>query len=432
MRYDKLIEELESRSGKSIYSGAQRMNYLMEKLDFPQQGPFYFHIAGTNGKGSVANYLKDALKEKYRVGFFTSPHLVSYCERIRIGDEPITEDDFVRLGQRIYQAEEKTKEKYGPLSLFEFITAIGFLYFKEKDCKYVVMEVGMGGRFDSTNVILPEDKLISIITSISFDHMEYLGKTLSEIAYQKAGIISSKGLAVTSNKNREVLKVLEEECRLQGAALYKTEDLTVKILKATLEGTVFEIELKEKHLFHLSQLGTYQVENATLAFYSLYLLIQKGLLDLTVEEIIQSFQNSQWPGRMELISQDPKILLDGAHNLAGIEELFHALESFQFNKLYVILSILSDKEHQRMMEVISYFTKEVSIVELQNKRGSQGELLEKEGRIYGLKTKVQTLEEALKDLVEKTSAKDLILITGSLYFVSEARKLLMKHHLKIE
>lgn len=421
MNYLELISEIESRTGKLKYYGSQRMERILHILGDPQKGMEYFHIAGTNGKGSVSNYIKEVLCEKYQVGFFTSPHLISYCDRIRIGNEMILQEDFVRLGEKVLQGEKQIVKDYDQLSLFEMITAIALLYFREQHCDYVVFEVGMGGRFDSTNVIDGQDKLVSIITSISFDHMSFLGETIEEIAWQKAGIVTEGGLCVTSNRDEKILRVIEKECDEKGATLIKTGNIPVFGLESTLEKTSFDFDyLGKKHL-DLAQIGAYQVENSILAYVALEKLKEEGKIQVEEEEIRKGFQRAFWPGRMELISKDPKILLDGAHNSAGIEKLIDSLKSFSFRHLYVILSILSDKEHEKMINDMAGIATKILIAPIEYKRGTDGEKLQQEAKKAGIEAEVMTLDQAIAQAVDEAEKQDLILVTGSLYFVSEAR-----------
>lgn len=431
MTYTEVVKNIEKRIGKFKSKGNLRIKKFLEKIGSPHKKLKVIHVAGTNGKGSTVNFIKDVLKEDYKVGSFVSPHLITYCDRIKIGDEEISQKDFAEIGEFIIAKEPEIIEDYGELNLFEFLTIMAIIYFDREKVDITVLEVGMGGRADSTNIFTSREKLISIITSISMDHMEYLGNTIEEIAYAKAGIITEKGLVLTTNKDPKILGVINREAEEKSAEIYYTKDLESEILKSDLKGIDFKVKLGDWEEFSLSQIGNYQVENALGAIYALYLLNKKGILKISTEKIIERIKTSTWKGRMEIVSKNPLIILDGAHNFDGIKKLVESIENFKFKKLYLIMSILSDKEHKKMLEEISSYTDEVIFVNLDYKRGTSPEELKKEAGDYGLSAEVMTVEDAIKHYKKKYSDGDLILITGSLYFVSEARARILNYDYRV-
>lgn len=432
MTYEEIVENIEKRIGKFKSKGNVRMKKFLENIDSPHKKLKVIHIAGTNGKGSTVSFLKDILKEDYKLGTFVSPHLITYCDRIKIGDREISQADFAEIGEFIIEKERDILEEYGELNLFEFLTIMAIIYFEREKVDLAVLEVGMGGRADSTNIFTSREKLISIITSISMDHMEYLGNTIEEIADAKAGIIQEDGLVVTTNKDEKILKVINKEAREKSAEIFYTKDLESEIIKSDLKGIDFRVKLDgQEEKFHLTQIGDYQAENALGAIYALYILNKRGILKISLDEIRDRIKNSTWAGRMEIVSRDPLIILDGAHNFDGIKKLVESIENFKFKKLYLIMSILSDKEHNKMLEEISSYTDEVVFVNLDYKRGTSPEELKKEAASYGLKAEVMKLEDAIDSYKEKYSDGDLILITGSLYFVSEARSKILNYDYSI-
>lgn len=432
MTYQEVVKNIESRIGKFKSKGNVRIKAFLENIGSPHKNLKVIHIAGTNGKGSTVSFIKDILKEDYKVGSFVSPHLITYCDRIKIGDTEISQDDFAELGDFIIEKEKDIVEEYGDLNLFEFLTIMAIIYFEREGVDLAILEVGMGGRADSTNIFTSREKLISIITSISMDHMEYLGDTIEEIADAKAGIIQEDGLVVTTNKDPKILGVIEKEAKEKSAELFYTKDLESEILKSYLKGIDFKLKLDgEKEDFQLTQIGDYQVENAIGAIYALYLLNKRGILKISLDDIKKRIKTSTWKGRMEIVSRDPLIILDGAHNFDGIKRLAESLENFKFKKLHLIMSILADKEHKKMLEEIASYTDEVVFVNLDYKRGTSPEELSREASDYGLKGQVMTIDEAL-DYYKKTYEDgDLILITGSLYFVSEARSKILNYDYSI-
>ena len=432
MTYQEVVKNIESRIGKFKSKGNVRIKAFLENIGSPHKNLKVIHIAGTNGKGSTVSFIKDILKEDYKVGSFVSPHLITYCDRIKIGDVEISQEDFAELGDFIIEKEKDIVENYGDLNLFEFLTIMAIIYFEREGVDLAILEVGMGGRADSTNIFTSREKLISIITSISMDHMEYLGDTIEEIADAKAGIIQEDDLVVTTNKDPKILGVIEKEAKEKSAELFYTKDLESEILRSDLKGIDFKLKLDgEEEDFQLTQIGDYQVENAIGAIYALYLLNKRGILKISLDDIKKRIKTSTWKGRMEIVSRDPLIILDGAHNFDGIKRLVESLDNFKFKKLHLIMSILADKEHKKMLEEISSYTDEVVFVNLDYKRGTSPEELSREASEYGLKGQVMTIDEAL-DYYKKTYEDgDLILITGSLYFVSEARSKILNYDYSI-
>ena len=432
MTYQEVVKNIESRIGKFKSKGNVRIKAFLENIDSPHKNLKVIHIAGTNGKGSTVSFIKDILKEDYKVGSFVSPHLITYCDRIKIGDTEISQEDFAELGDFIIEKEKGIVEEYGDLNLFEFLTIMAIIYFEREGVDLAILEVGMGGRADSTNIFTSREKLISIITSISMDHMEYLGDTIEEIADAKAGIIQEDGLVVTTNRDPKILGVIEKEAKEKSAELFYTKDLESEILKSDLRGIDFKLKLDgEDEDFQLTQIGDYQVENAIGAIYALCLLNKRGILKISLDDIKKRIKTSTWKGRMEIVSRDPLIILDGAHNFDGIKRLVESLENFKFKKLHLIMSILADKEHKKMLEEISSYTDEVVFVNLDYKRGTSPEELSREASDYGLKGEVMTIDEALDYYKNAYQDGDLILITGSLYFVSEARSKILNYDYSI-
>lgn len=431
MTYQEVVKDIEGRIGKFKSKGNVRIRKFLEKNGSPHKNLKVIHVAGTNGKGSTVNFIKDILKEDYKVGSFVSPHLITYCDRIKIGDAEISRDDFADIGEFIINRESEIIEEYGALNLFEFLTIMAIVYFEREKVDLAILEVGMGGRADSTNIFTSHEKLISIITSISMDHMEYLGSTIEEIASAKAGIVTEGGLVVTTNKDRKILRIINKEVEEKNAEIFYTKNLESEIIKSSLSGIDFKLKLDDWESFILTQIGDYQVENAIGAIYALYLLNKKKILKISLEKIKSRIEKSTWAGRMEIVSRDPLMILDGAHNFDGIKKLVESIDNFKFKKLHLIMSILSDKEHKKMLEEISNYTDEVVFVNLDYKRGTNPEELKREAADYGLHAEVMNVEDAINYYKEKYQDGDLILVTGSLYFVSEARSVILNYKYSI-
>ena len=430
MNYSELIQNIESREGKRKSYDFKRIKAILGKLDNPQQGLKYIHIAGTNGKGSTSNFIYNMLREEgYRVGLYTSPHLERYTERIIISGEEISQEDFVKYGLKTLEAEEKILDEFEMMTYFEFITVIMFLYFKEKNCDICVLEVGMGGLSDSTNVILKEDKLVSIITPIGLDHTQYLGETIEEITEQKAGIIVDNVPVVTSNIDEKILKILEEKAKEKNTKLYTLSNVKVENLEISDKGTKYTLSYKNEKIIDIevSIIGYYQLYNSVLSILSLLILRERNILKISDESIKRGIKDTFWAGRMEIIRKNPIIVLDGAHNMNGISSLVENIKLFNYGKLYVITSILEDKEHEKMLEKLSEKANEIILVNLNTKRKTDLLILEKEALKYNDNVKIiDSLEDAINNTIKKSKSNDLIIISGSLYLVSEVKDIVDK------
>lgn len=428
MNINELIINLESREGKKKSYDFSRMRALLEELDNPHIGLKYLHVAGTNGKGSTSNFLYNILKMGgYKVGLYTSPHLERYNERIKINGVEISDEDFIRLSKKVFCAEENIKTNFETLTFFEFITAIAFLYFKKEKSDYVILEVGMGGLSDSTNVILEEDKLASIITPISMDHTQFLGKNIEEIAYQKAGIIKKNVLVFSSNKEKIVKDIIEKVSKENNSEVFTLEDVEISSININDSFTEYNMRFYDDNLekIKVNLIGYYQMYNSALSIMTILKLRDMGKMDISNENIKKGIENTFWPGRMEIVREKPKMLLDGAHNLDGIRNLTKNISLFKYNKLYIIAAILEDKEHKEMLKELSKYADEIVLVGIHTKRKTDPLILESEIiKSNVVVSIIEDLEDAIKNVIQKTSDNDFIIVTGSLYLISEIKEIL--------
>lgn len=428
MNINELIINLESREGKKKSYDFSRMRALLEELDNPHIGLKYLHVAGTNGKGSTSNFLYNILKMGgYKVGLYTSPHLERYNERIKINGVEISDEDFIRLSKKVFCAEENIKTNFETLTFFEFITAIAFLYFNKEKSDYVILEVGMGGLSDSTNVILEEDKLASIITPISMDHTQFLGKNIEEIAYQKAGIIKKNVLVFSSNKEKIVKDIIEKVSKENNSEVFTLEDVEISSININDSFTEYNMRFYNDNLekIKVNLIGYYQMYNSALSIMTILKLRDMGKMDISNENIKKGIENTFWAGRMEIVREKPKMLLDGAHNLDGIRNLTKNISLFKYNKLYIIAAILEDKEHKEMLKELSKYADEIVLVGIHTKRKTDPLILESEIiKSNVVVSIIEDLEDAIKNVIQKTSDNDFIIVTGSLYLISEIKEIL--------
>ncbi len=399
--------------------GLDNIRTLMHRLDDPQQSLRFVHVAGTNGKGSTVSFLSHILmKAGYKTGIYTSPFIERFNERIRIGNREIPDEDLARLTGIVKEkAEEMRQNGQGSPTEFEIITAIAFLYFKEQMCDICVLEVGLGGRLDATNVI--EAPLLSVITTISFDHMEYLGDTLEKIAYEKAGIIKKGGKVLIYPQKEESDRVFERVCSERGAVLHRAE-MPEKVIQSDLSGTVFLLSGRQ---YRIRMIGSYQVNNAALAAAAAGLLDQKGL-EIPEDAIAAGLLEAGWPGRFELIRRGPEVIIDGAHNEEGIRKLTESLKLYYGDrKFLLVIGILRDKEYGRMLDEILPLAKRVFTTEPPSPRALSAEELQKEvqKRTGVAAEDIGNPLAAYQAALAAAGEDDVIVCCGSLYYIGQIR-----------
>jgi len=433
MDYQQAWTFLDNLQFFKIKLGLDAMKTFLGRVGNPQQNLPCIHIGGTNGKGSVGATLLSILTEAgYKVGLYTSPHLSSVRERFRIGNSFISEQDFARLGSRIASVLGNDQITY-----FEFTTTLALLWFAGQDVDLALMEVGMGGRLDATNVIGP---LVSVITNVSMDHEQYLGNTLAEVAGEKAGIIKP-GIPVVSGAADDASRqVIVDRCQELNSPLY--------LLGKDFSGKRTENHWNYTGLDHRSQAdlplamkGSYQIGNASLALATLELL-QPDNVQVTDQQIRAGLSCTRWPGRLEEFrlnsrqlnadssdnSDSRHFLLDGAHNPAGVKALQLALEQeFSYNRLILIWGAMSDKDITTTLETIAPMADRILFTRPESERSAMPEDLMNclpETMIDRAKS-VAGVEEALQVATERATGDDLICIAGSLYLVGRARQILL-------
>ena len=378
---------------------------LLEKLGNPQLKLKTVHIAGTNGKGSTTDYLRSILQTAgYKVGTFTSPHLEVHNDRIRINNVYISDEELLEYGNRFYTLIEENE-----LSMFEIDTLIAIYYFCEKNVDIALFEVGLGGRLDATNVILP---LVSLITSIGYDHMDILGHTLEEISFEKAGIIKENIPLITAEDKENCLFVFKSVCEERSSDFLK-----IHPAKNVIIGDSIQYEYHYL-IIQLNTLAIYQIKNSSLAIECALYLRELGYT-ISDENIRMGISSTQWKGRFETISLNPHIIIDGAHNMHGIDAL---VESTRLCKkpLIIVFSALKDKETEKMIHALVDIGDEVIVTEFEFYRAATLETLSMNNRVTSIRNPHDAINYAIKQ-----SAGGTCLITGSLYFISEVRQVLL-------
>lgn len=379
----------------------ERMHAFLQELGNPHLGLDTIHIAGSKGKGSTCAIIASVLKEAgYSVGLYTSPHLLDVKERIRIEDI-IKEEDFIELIGKIKPVAERFRDHkiLGKLSFFEVLTACAFLHFKEKRVDFAVLETGLGGRLDATNVTEP---LVCGITSISLEHTDKLGDSLEEIAREKTGIIKPQAIVFSAPQDEKVIGVIRDVCRERNAKLYEA-------------GSNMDYSRKD---LQLNLLGRHQVENAALAVSML------KYINIKEDAIRKGLKNVSWPGRLQVVQKEPCVVLDGAQNVASINAVLSSIkEIFHYKRLICVFGISSDKDIKGVSGELDRASDLVILTRSRNERAREPFYL-KENFSRARVEVTGSVEEALKLCFSAANKEDLVLITGSLYVVGDAIKTL--------
>ena len=379
---------------------------LLSLLGNPQDKLRFIHVAGTNGKGSFCSMMSSVLqKQGYKVGLYTSPYIVVFNDRIRVNGLPIAEDDINDLFLRVRQKADTMKT---PPSSFDFITAAAFLWFYETKCDIVVLEVGLGGRYDSTNVI--KNSLLSVITGIAFDHTEILGDTIEKIAWEKAGIIKENCPALYGGNDEKALAVIEKECEEKHSELTVKNPDSLKILSTTLDGTEFEFDGKE---YFIRLLGLYQPANAATVLAAIDVLRKHGF-EISETAVKDGLSSAVWQARFEKIADEPVVLYDGGHNPQGVRAAVESVRAyFRDKKINLLVGILADKAHGEMAEELAKIADRVICIAPPSPRALPAEALAEEFCEAGANARAaNSIKEGVKIAL---SYKKPVLVIGSLY-----------------
>ena len=407
------VEEwLHSRIGLNFRSGLGRMQRAVDLLGNPEKAYPIIHVTGTNGKGSTIAFMRELfVVHGKNVGTFTSPHIISIHDRIGINGQAIADADFIRLAEQVKEMEKTLLETHDQLSFFELLTLIAFLYFREQEVDLVLLEVGIGGLLDTTNVVTGE---IAVITSIGLDHQETLGDSLEEIAEQKAGIFKTGKKAVIANLAPEAELVCQKRARELAVDLYQSgQDFSFKAVD-------FSSNLASFSQLKIGLEGTYQQENASLALQTFLLFMANRREEVDELAVRKALEHTQWAGRLERIR--PQIYLDGAHNLPALTRLVEFIQEKiqQDYQVCILFGALKRKDYQGML---GYLSEQLPQVELKvTGFDYQGSLDEKDVAGYDL---ISSYGDFIREFEERANNQDLLFVTGSLYFISEVRASLL-------
>lgn len=418
-----------SISKPGLIPGLERIKTLLRFMGNPEQNYPSIHIAGTNGKGSVALITSSILDEAgYRVGRFISPHIHSYRERFTVNNQEIKEDILLDYLQKIEEYLAKMcQQGYDRVTEFELLTAIAFQYFADSKVDIAILETGMGGLYDSTNVVSP---LLSIITGVDYDHQSYLGESLKEIALNKAGIIKPGVAVVVGNMNTTALQVIQDKAESLGSSLFPASFCQVKRQgNPGIGGQLLDIKCLglEVNRASFSLLGDFQLQNLQVALTSLMIIKQQGY-DIKNEDFINALSTLKHPGRMELISSNPAIILDVAHNPQAARELAYSLNNlFPDLQRIMVCGMLDDKDSMTILQELGNGCRACVVTKPENERGLNWQRVAEEWQLLYPEKEVwvkENIEEAVKTGINLLGEDEYLLLAGSFYILDRARRYL--------
>lgn len=422
-----IIDRIHEFNRFGMVLGLDRMEELLRRLGNPQDDLKVIHVAGTNGKGSVSKYLEEGLSAcGYKMGLYTSPYIETFNERIRYDGADISDEDLEYYGQKVVSAAEAmVADGLDSPTEFEVVTAIAFLYFADRQADITILEVGLGGIGDSTNVV--KSPLASVITSISYDHMAQLGSSLAEIAVNKAGIIKTGCPVIANVPQRDAAKIIARKAYAMGSRLYDISGIRAAVSDETPFSQKVSMELYEKSYsdVEISMVGRHQAENLKTALATLEVLRKSGAVKLDREALYEGLKRARQPGRFEVISEDPLVIIDGAHNEAGAQALQETMaQHFAGKKILLVAGILADKEIDSIVKFLTKITDHIIVTEPDNPRKLAAEKLAEHVADFGVAAEaVSDVEAAVHRAKELADGYDVILFAGSLYLIGDVRRL---------
>lgn len=422
MDYKESVAWLENRNIPLGEFTTDNIKVLLEIFDRPQDKLKSIHITGTNGKGSVASFITNALIENnYSVGKFTSPYITNIREEIEVNREIISEEDFAKIASQVREKVEELDEEEIFVSGFEILTSIAYIYFAGKNLDFAVMEVGMGGRVDATNVMA---KSIPVFCHIALDHANILGDTLEKIAREKGGIIKENSQVFSYPQAEEARIELKKISKEKSSGFSEFSFDEVEIISSNEFGNKFNFRSYKD--VEISLIGDHQAFNAALALMVLDYL--KGDYKLDKEKIKEGLKKAENIGRTECLSRDPLIVVDGSHNLDSIEGIEKSIKKFNYNKLILGFSLLKDKDHKHILEKIEGLADKIVLTEIDSDRFTDLASLEKEFKEFSSKEifALKDRKEAVEKTFELAGEGDMILWCGSLYLIKDIRKIILE------
>ncbi|PAD66985.1 bifunctional folylpolyglutamate synthase/dihydrofolate synthase [Bacillus sp. 7586-K] len=425
--YDEAINWIHSRLKFGVKPGLKRMEWFLEKYNHPEENLQIIHVAGTNGKGSTISYMRHMLMEAgYKVGTFTSPYIELFNERISVNGQPISDEAMLSLVNEIKPYVEQIEQtELGSPTEFEVITMMMYLYFgKYNQPDFLLLETGLGGRLDSTNVI--NHPLLSIITNVGYDHMNILGNTIEEIAAEKAGIIKSGVPVFTAIENENGIQVVKDVAKRKNAPLFiYGTDFNIVKHQLHRNGELFSLETSS-YVYDdvlITMKGEHQTKNAALAISAIDYLKRKNIVNINEMQLKTALEKTNWIGRFEKVYDNPEVIIDGAHNIEGIESLVSTLKRHYGNRnIHFLVSILNDKNYEEMIHLLTRIATSMHFTSFDFPRAAKASELYSVCEL-GNKSYSDDWVEKIQNLLKiyENRGDDLIVVVGSLYFISHIR-----------
>lgn len=421
MTYKQSVDYIHSLLKFGIHPGLSRMNTLLSYIGNPEKDIKFVHIAGTNGKGSTSTAIANILIEAgYKTGLYTSPYVTHFLERVQINAQMVSEEIFAEAVSDIAVFVDNMREKGEVVTEFELITAAAFLCYKRESCDIVVLETGLGGRLDATNVI--ENPLLEVITSISLDHTAVLGDTIEKIAYEKSGIIKENTAVVCSfGQDKTALSVIKETTKKYNCKLFIIDINDIEIQSSD----IFKTEFKYKNLsYKVTMPGIHQLQNMTAAIESAEILKSKGFL-ISQENIYKGILKTKLPARIEIINKEPLVILDGGHNPSGVEALMNLIKQALPNKkITAVIGMMEDKDVNTSVRLISEVAKSIICVTAGNPRAIKAEKLMEKAKKYCSNVKAyDSIKDIYPKILNDLTRDEVLLIAGSLYLAGEIKNI---------
>lgn len=421
MNYNEALEFIHSRMKFGSQPGMERITALCEAFDNPQDKLKFVHVAGTNGKGSTCTMISNMLVAAgYKVGLFTSPFVVDFRERIQVNSEMIPKDAFAKIVEKIVPVIDELKKKNIEPTEFEIITAAAFLYFLEENCDIVVLEVGLGGTLDSTNIIKKSE--VSVITSISMDHTDILGDTLLEIAAHKCGIFKEGGHVVGyPQPDFTVERFVKEKAKEAGCSYTHSDLARIRLVREEFDGSTI---IYAGCTFKIPLSGKHQIYNFSTAISAINVLKNNGW-NVSAKNMIDGISALKMPARVEIVSKDPLVIIDGGHNAEGIDALCYALKKYYSDKkIIAVFGMMRDKNYKYCAEKLAPLCEKIYTTTVSNPRSLTAKELADEIKTHGIKAKaVDNCAKAYEKALKKADKNSVVLVCGSLYLASDIKNL---------